>query len=228
MTDPYAVLGVPRTASEDEIKAAYRKLAKQYHPDLHPGDEEAARKMNEINAAYDAIKNPQPQQQYAGSATGSSGGYDPFGFGFDPFSYGYAERREYHTQYETRDSTEIQSARHFVNAGAYDQALHVLSEVPVGDRDGQWYYLSSRANHGLGNRVAAMEHIRRAMQMEPENLSYQRFYQLLQAGGRVYTDTGTRYGYSNGFGGGYCNPFCTALCLANLCCGGGGGYWFCC
>ena len=59
MTDPYAVLGVSRDATEDEIKSAYRKLAKKYHPDLHPGDEEAARRMNEINAAYEAIKNPQ-------------------------------------------------------------------------------------------------------------------------------------------------------------------------
>jgi len=58
MNDPYAVLGVSRDASEDEIKAAYRRLAKKYHPDLNPGDEAAAAKMKEINAAYDQIKNP--------------------------------------------------------------------------------------------------------------------------------------------------------------------------
>ena len=56
--DPYEVLGVPHGASEDEIKAAYRRLAKKYHPDLNPGDQEAARKMNEVNAAYDQLKNP--------------------------------------------------------------------------------------------------------------------------------------------------------------------------
>lgn len=63
MSDPYTVLGVSRDASDDEIKKAYRKLAKKYHPDLNPGDEEAAKKMKEINAAYDQIQNPSAYQQ---------------------------------------------------------------------------------------------------------------------------------------------------------------------
>ena len=58
MNDPYSVLGVSKDASEEEIKRAYRRLAKKYHPDLNPGDPEAARKMNEINAACEQIKNP--------------------------------------------------------------------------------------------------------------------------------------------------------------------------
>ena len=62
--DPYEVLGVSRGASEDEIKQAYRRLAKQYHPDLHPGDAACAKKMNEINEAYDLLKNPQAYQAY--------------------------------------------------------------------------------------------------------------------------------------------------------------------
>ena len=54
-TDPYQVLGVSPNASEDEIRQAYRRLAKKYHPDLNPGDKTAAQKMNEINAAYEQI-----------------------------------------------------------------------------------------------------------------------------------------------------------------------------
>ena len=98
--DPYSVLGVSRNASEEEIKKAYRKLAKQYHPDLHPGDPAAARKMNEINNAYEMIKNPEKaayqQQTYRQQASyghtdygqpGSGGEYDwQFGW-FGPFGF---------------------------------------------------------------------------------------------------------------------------------------------
>ena len=56
--DPYKVLGVSPDASDEEIKQAYRRLAKKYHPDLNQGNEEAAKKMQEVNAAYEQIKNP--------------------------------------------------------------------------------------------------------------------------------------------------------------------------
>lgn len=98
MRDPYEVLGVSRDASQDEIKKAYRKLAKKYHPDLNPGDEQAAKKMSEINQAYDQIQNPSKYQQtysnpysqqgYSNSYSNMNGNFNGFQQGdFDQFFF---------------------------------------------------------------------------------------------------------------------------------------------
>ena len=93
--DPYEVLGLSPGASEEEIKNAYRRLAKKYHPDLNPGDEEAARRMNEVNAAYDALKNPeayarQQQAERQQAQYSRQAGYDPFSAYYGGF-YGQAD-----------------------------------------------------------------------------------------------------------------------------------------
>lgn len=83
----YEVLGVSKDASQDEIKSAYRKLARQYHPDLHPGDEEAANKFKEVSEAYETLSDPQKRAAYDNPSPFGDFGGDGGGFsGFSGFS----------------------------------------------------------------------------------------------------------------------------------------------
>ena len=102
-TDPYQVLGVSPNASEDEIRQAYRRLAKQYHPDLNPGDKTAAQKMNEINAAYDAIKNPQAYRQQQARQQYSQSGYQEYNPFEDLFRSWGAQSQSDDWQQESRN-----------------------------------------------------------------------------------------------------------------------------
>ncbi|MFP4481796.1 MAG: molecular chaperone DnaJ [Thermovirgaceae bacterium] len=84
--DLYKVLGVPRDASQEDIKRAYRKLVRKYHPDANPGDKEAEQRFKSINEAYEVLGDPQKRQQYDQFGTiGDTGGEGPFSGGFDPF-----------------------------------------------------------------------------------------------------------------------------------------------
>ena len=212
--DPYKVLGLSPDASDEEVKRAYRRLAKKYHPDLNPGDQEAARKMQEVNAAYEQIKDPDKfRQQPSGSYGGYGGGY------YDPFG-GY--RQQSYSSTEQGDSYQ-QAAYQYIRFGRYQEALNALGNAS--ERNARWYYLSALANDGLGNQVTALEHIRRAVSMEPDNPEYLSALDQMEHGGAAYRrQAGNFRGFSMGF-----DP-CTNLCLCYLanifCCGGRG--LFCC
>ena len=201
--DPYKVLGVSPDASDEEIKKAYRRLAMKYHPDRNPGDQEAARKMQEVNAAYEQIKNPEkagPRQSY--------GGYDPFG--------GYGSSRESGDRYQ-------QAAEQYIRYRRYQEALNALRSCEK--RDACWYYLSALANDGLGNQVTALEHIRKAVSMEPDNYAYLQALEEIESGGTAYRRHAGGY-QTFRFGQSSCIPFCLCYFLQLFCCQG--RFFFCC
>ena len=217
VSNPYQVLGVSPDASDEEIKKAYRDLTKKYHPDLNPGDEHAAEMMNEINAAYDQIKNG-GAAQYQQSASAGAYQYSPFGQYADPFS-GYRGWENswsgwgYNQQQQTERS-EYTAAKNYMRNSMYKEALTALASVPPQERDGKWYYLCAAANYSMGNRIAAMEAAKKAVEMEPDNTEYQMLLKQLQNGGDFYDNY--RVTYSRGLD---TNRLCLTLCAANLCLG---------
>jgi len=198
--DPYKVLGVPSTATDDEVKKAYRKLAKIYHPDANPGDKRAEQKMKEINEAYDMIVN----SKASGAGPGRNQYGNPYG-GFGGFG-GYSQGNT------AEEAPYMQAARNYINSGRFREALNVLGSI--NERTARWYYYSAYANAGLGNRIAAQQHAQQAVNMEPGNMEYRMLLERLNSPWQTYTETSRTYG----------RPFirpnalCWGLCLANALC----------
>lgn len=264
MRDPYEVLGLSQGASDDEIKAAYRKLAKKYHPDLNGGSAEAEAKMKEVNEAYTLlIKNKGQYQQggyssssggygqsyggygsqgYGGygsyGSSGSYGGYGGYGqsgqqqggygsfggFGFDFEDLFGGQRRQYQTSSYTENDPELRPAAQAVLSGRYQEALNLLRDAR--NRRAAWYYWSAKANMGMGNRMAALNDAKTAVNMNPDEPAFRELYAQLNSTSQSYQRRG---GYGD-FSSFLCANPCLSLCLINSLCNcfcGRGGFYFC-
>ncbi len=233
MYDPYAVLGLNRNATDEEIKKAYRSLSRKYHPDANinnPRKEQAEEKFKEIQQAYQQIMQEKEHGSAGEYGQGSSGGqggptgsYWDFGDFFGGFGSFGGSQGQNRAGGGSEQSTHQQAALNYIRSGHYREALNVLNGME--DRDARWHYLFAIANSGIGNNVAAMEAAHQAVAMEPGNQEYRQLYAQLQNGGSWYYDMRSSYGNPIAGSGDFCMKLCLANLACNFCCGGGG---FCC
>lgn len=207
--DPYKILGVSRDATDEEIKKAYRTLSRKYHPDANinnPNKAQAEEMFKKVQQAYEQIMK---ERQYGQS--GSQGGYGGFG-GFGGFG-GYGQR-----QRSDNDPIELQAAANYINSGSYQDALNVLNRMT--ERSARWYYLSALANANLGNQINALEHARRAVQMEPNNTQYKNLVNQLESGGQWYQNRSDGYGWGRGANmTSCCSEACCCCAMSQMGCG---------
>lgn len=192
MRDPYEVLGVAPSATDDEVKTAYRNLARKYHPDNYAGNplsDLAQEKMQEINEAYDAIV----RMRKEGGNANQNGGYRAPGGG--PSRYN--------------------DVRNMIMQNRIMDAEMLLDGVPAYSRDAEWFYLKGMVLHKKGWLEEAYNHFSTACRMDPSNAEYRQALNRVTAG----RQTGGYHTAPTGSGQGcdMCDVCQTLWCL-DCCC----------
>lgn len=176
MNDPYSVLGVSPSASDDEIKKAYRELARKYHPDNYhdnPLADLASEKMKEINEAYDLItKNREQGGAYGGSAYQSQSRPNSYRQSYSGANYNSAYAQ----------------IRNLINANNLSQAEAMLNNIS--SHDAEWHYLMGSVYWRKGWMDEAGRYFRTAATMDPTNIEYRNAVQYMNQGGQAYRPAG--------------------------------------
>ena len=245
--DPYKVLGISPGASQDEIKKAYRKKTKEYHPDTHPNDPNATKKMTEINEAYDMLMNPDKyaakraqqsrssqqsgysgqyggysqqrntNQQRSGNYQNAGGWYSDFGFDFDDF-FGFG------SSYQTA-STKPQT-----EPGDSPRIRQVVSYINNGNYQQALdllFHVPSYERNARWYYLSALANHGAGksvqavdhMQKAAEMDPNNKTYQQLLRQFRQAERTYESNGSGFNMGGFPLDKICLGLCMARLCCG---------
>lgn len=201
MRDPYQVLGVPSTATDEEVKKAYRDLARKYHPDNYhdnPLADLAQERMKEINEAYEAVQS----QRKAARAGGYSGGYGGYQTGY---------QTGYQSGYQSGGSR-YQRIRMAISQGNLNLAEELLNAMA--DHDAEWSFLKGAICYRRGWLDEARRYYQNAVNMDPDNQEYQRALDIAEGRSTAYRPEG----YDNVTTGTCGNGDCLRLCGATLCC----------
>ncbi|MBE6688709.1 MAG: J domain-containing protein [Ruminococcaceae bacterium] len=196
MKDPYHVLGVSPDASVEEIKKAYRELAKKYHPDANvdnPLKHLADEKMKEINEAYDYIINLREK-----GGTSSQNGNT-------------------HYSGTASGTPDITRARTLISQGRYAEAGVVLNSIPVHLRNAEWYYLNGTIKANGGMYFDARSSFEEAVRRDPSNPMYRQALNNMSRNGAYGGYTGSNMNSCSGCD--MCTGLMCADCLCE-CCGG--------
>lgn len=211
MNDPYQILNIPPTASDEEVKRAYRDLARKYHPDNYhdnPLADLAQEKMKEINEAYDQI---QKQRKAASTASQS------YGSAYGSGGYGSYSGSAY------SGSGRLRQVRLAVNRGDISLAERLLAGIS--EHDGEWNFLMGVVCSRRGWMDEAKRYLETAVQMEPNNPEYRSALSALT--GQGYRPSGFHTMHTASLD----DNACLRCCLGWSCCtllSGGGFYCFPC
>lgn len=199
--NPYQVLGVAETATDAEVKTAYRELAKKYHPDNYadsPLADLAEQKMKEVNEAYDMICDMR-KNGAASRSTSSQSSYSNSGY----------------------TNTSFPDVRRLIKEGRLDDAMQILNGVSGTGRNAEWYFLMGMIFSRKGWTEQAYSYFQTACRMEPNNQEFMSALNNMNAR-RHYNPSG--YNTANSSGCSICDVCTTLICLDCMCdcCGGNG------